>query len=213
MLIAGVPMKFMGYLGVGAAGIGGIAAFVLGQRGGTFVNRIKAFVSGDEIPFQAQQAYIALANGGIFGQGPGNSVQKDFLPHPYSDFIYAILVEEWGMIGGLVVLLAYLILLYRGMVAVAKSQNAFGALLSAGLSFSLAIQAMLNMAVAVGLAPITGQTLPMLSMGGSSLLSSGAMLGIILSVSRGNLGGTTSGSRVSAGSGNVFRSSPAKAKV
>jgi len=184
MLIAGVSAKYMALLGMGA-GVLGVAAFMFGQRGATFLHRLQSFISPDDVPFQAQQAYIAIAHGGIFGQGPGNSFQKDFLPHPYSDFIYAILVEEWGLVGGLVVLLAYLLLLYRGMVAVARSQNAFGALLSAGFSFSLAIQAMLNMAVAVGLAPITGQPLPMLSMGGSSLLSTGAMLGLILSVSRG----------------------------
>jgi cell division protein FtsW len=199
------------YLGGGAVAVGGVAAFAFGQRGATFLSRIQSFFNSDEIPFQAQQAYIALAHGGIFGQGPGNSFQKDFLPHPYSDFIYAIIVEEWGLIGGMVVLIAYLVLLYRGMVTVAKSQNAFGALLSAGLSFSLAIQALLNMAVAVGLVPITGQTLPMLSMGGSSLLSTGAMLGIILSVSRGTR--ASSPSPESLGTGNAYRPKAARAQA
>ncbi len=186
MLIGRVPFKFMGYL-AGLGVLGGTVAFFIGQRGATLLSRIQAFAFGTKVPFQAEQAYIAIANGGIFGQGPGNSYQKDFLPHPYSDFIYAIIVEEWGLIGAIVVLALYLILLYRGMVAVARSQNAFAALLSAGLSFSLAIQAMLNMAVAVGLVPITGQPLPMLSMGGTSLLFTGTSLGIILSVSRGDI--------------------------
>ena len=186
MLIGRVPFKFMGYLAALGA-LGGTVAFFVGQRGATLLSRIQAFAFGEKVPFQAEQAYIAIANGGIFGQGPGNSYQKDFLPHPYSDFIYAIIVEEWGFIGAIVVLALYLVLLYRGMVAVARSQNAFAALLSAGLSFSLAIQAMLNMAVAVGLVPITGQPLPMLSMGGTSLLFTGTSLGIILSVSRGDI--------------------------
>lgn len=206
MLIGRVPAKYMAYL-AGLGVLAGTAAFFLGQRGATLLSRISAFLGGKEIPFQAQQAYIAIANGGFFGQGPGNSYQKDFLPHPYSDFIYAIIVEEWGLIGALVVLALYLVLLYRGMVAVARSQNAFAALLSAGLSFSLAIQAMLNMAVAVGLVPITGQPLPMLSMGGTSLLFTGTSLGIILSVSRGNISESLSGTGRSAEktTGNAFR--------
>jgi cell division protein FtsW len=128
--------------------------------------------------------YIAIATGGIVGKGPGNSDQRDILPHPYSDFIYAIILEEYGLIGGVIILFLYLALLYRGLVTVSKSNGAFGGLLSAGLSFSLVIQGMINMGVAVGLGPITGLPLPLLSMGGTSLIFTGISLGIILSVSR-----------------------------
>jgi cell division protein FtsW len=137
----------------------------------------------------------------------GKSHQKQFLPHPYSDFIYAVILEEYGLIGGVGVLFLYLVLLYRGMMAVASSNNAFGGLLSAGLSFLLAIQAMLNMAVAVGLVPVTGQPLPLVSMGGTSLLFTGISFGIILSVSRGEISGslTVSKNRVPSSKGNVLR--------
>ena len=136
--------------------------------------------------YQAKHAYIAMATGGIAGKGPGNSDQRNFLPHPYSDFIYAIIIEEYGLIGGGFVLFLYLALLYRGMRVVAISTRPFGGLLSAGLSFALVIQAMVNMAVTAGLGPITGLPLPLLSMGGTSLLFTGISLGIILSVSRGD---------------------------
>src|SRR5690606_27172787 len=124
--------------------------------------------------------------GGIIGKGPGNSVQRNFLPHSYSDFIYSIIVEEYGSVGGIFIIFLYLALLYRAMLTVSRSDKAFGGLLSAGLAFSLVIQAMINMGVAVGLGPITGQPLPLLSMGGTSLLFTGISLGIILSVSRGD---------------------------
>jgi cell division protein FtsW len=107
------------------------------------------------------------------------------MPHPYSDFIYAIIIEEYGMIGGLFVLFLYLAFLYRGLKTVMNSQGAFGGLLSAGLSFSLVLQAMVNMGVAVGLGPVTGLPLPMLSMGGTSLIFTGLSVGVILAVSRG----------------------------
>ena len=184
MVIGRVPGRYLGALAI----VGVLVltfAFFAGQRGNTLLSRVSDFADPNKIPYQTQQSYIAIANGGIFGQGPGNSTQKDFLPHPYSDFIYAIILEEYGLIGGALVLGLYLTLLYRGMVTVAKSDNSFGALLSAGLSFSLAIQAMLNMAVATGLVPVTGQPLPMLSMGGTSLIFTGVSLGLILSVSKG----------------------------
>jgi cell division protein FtsW len=128
---------------------------------------------------------IAIATGGITGKGPGNSDQRNILPHPYSDFVYAIVIEEYGMIGGIIILLLYLILLHRGMKAAYNSERAFGGLLSAGLSFDLVCQAMVNMGVVVGLGPITGQPLPLISMGGTSMVFTGLSLGIILSVSRG----------------------------
>lgn len=184
MLIGRVPSKYITYLILVGILAGGVA-FAVGQRGGTLISRVSDFFDPTKVPFQTQQSYIAIANGGIMGQGPGNSHQKDFLPHPYSDFIYAIIIEEYGLFGGFLLLACYLTLLYRGMVTVAKSENAFGGLLSAGLSFSLAVQAMLNMAVATGLVPVTGQPLPLVSMGGTSLLFTGISLGLILSVSKG----------------------------
>ena len=134
--------------------------------------------------FQADQAKIALATGGVFGKGPGNSTQRNFLPHPYSDFIFAIIIEEWGTLGGIVIMMLYLVLLYRCIKIVTRAPKAFGALLAAGLSFSLTIQAFANMAVAVGLGPVTGVPLPLVSMGGTSMIFTSVAFGIILSVSR-----------------------------
>lgn len=184
--IGRVPMKYLAmlvFVGVLAGGI----AFSIGQRGGTAVTRVQDFFDPEVVPYQAQQSYIAIAKGGVTGLGPGQSETKDFLPHPYSDFIYAIIVEEYGMIGGAIVILLYLSLLYRGMRTAANSDRAFGGLLSAGLSISLVLQAMINISVAVGLVPITGLPLPLISMGGTSLLFTGLALGIILSVSRGKM--------------------------
>jgi cell division protein FtsW len=184
MFIGRVPIHYLATLvmvGVLALGI----ALVAGQRFETAKSRIKYFFSDTEIPFQAEQSYIAIASGGVFGKGPGNSDQRNFLPHPYSDFIFAIIVEEYGLVGALVVMGLYLTFLYRGMQVVANSERAFGGLLSAGLSFSLVIHALVNMCVATGLTPITGLTLPLVSMGGNSLLFTGITIGIIISISRG----------------------------
>lgn len=183
MFIGRVPVKhlfLLVFVGVLAGGI----ALTIGQRGNTVASRIKDYFDPQEMSFQAKQSYIAIATGGISGKGPGQSDQRNFLPHPYSDFIFAIIIEEYGLAGGMVVIILYLILLYRGMRTVAKSEKAYGGLLSAGLSFALVLQAMVNMAVAVGLVPVTGLPLPLLSMGGTSLLFTGISLGIILSVSR-----------------------------
>lgn len=185
MFIGRVPIKYLGMLVIAGSLIGTLA-LLAGQRLGTAVSRLDNFFNSSEIPFQAEQSYIAIATGGIIGKGPGNSDQRNFLPHSYSDFIYAIIIEEYGFVGGVVVLFLYLALLYRAMIAVMRSNKAFGGLLSAGLAFSLVIQAMINMGVAVGLGPITGQPLPLISMGGTSLLFTGLSLGIILSVSRGD---------------------------
>ena len=189
MFIGRVPVKHLAL--VVMVGLMGLAIAVLaGQRRETFLSRIESFMESrrddSKIPFQAEQSYIAIATGGITGKGPGNSDQRNSLPHPYSDFIYSIIIEEYGMVGGAAVLFLYLALLYRGMRIVANSNKAFGGLLSAGLSFALVIQALVNMAVAVGLGPITGLPLPLLSMGGTSLIFTGTALGIILSVSRGD---------------------------
>jgi cell division protein FtsW len=134
--------------------------------------------------FQQNQAKIAIAAGGVFGKGPGNSTQRNFLPHPYSDFIFAIIVEEYGMFGGFIVVLLYVILMYRIIKIVTQAPKAFGALLAAGLGFSLTIQALANMAVAVNLFPVTGVPLPLVSMGGTSILFTSVAFGIILSVSK-----------------------------
>ncbi len=161
---------------------------LLGPRRKTYISRIEAFVYPENVSpdksFQSNQSKIALATGGIFGKGPGNSIQRNFLPHPYSDFIYALIIEEYGLIGGIILAMLYLAFLYRCILIVTQSPKAFGALLAAGLSFSLTIQAFANMAVAVGLGPVTGVPLPLVSMGGTSILFTSVAFGIILSVSR-----------------------------
>ncbi|MCU0383516.1 MAG: FtsW/RodA/SpoVE family cell cycle protein [Cyclobacteriaceae bacterium] len=184
MFIGRVPTKYLAML-VFVGLLFGALAVAFGVRGETAKNRIKNFINGTELPFQAKHARIAIATGGITGKGPGNSDQRNILPHPYSDFVYAIVIEEYGMVGGIVVLILYLILLHRGMKAAYNSERAFGGLLSAGLSFDLVCQAMVNMGVVVGLGPITGQPLPLISMGGTSMVFTGLALGIVLSVSRG----------------------------
>lgn len=184
MFIGRVPVKYLAMLFLVGA-LAGAVAIKFGDRGTTAWNRIMAFVNKKELPFQAQQGRIAIATGGLFGKGPGNSEQRNILPHPYSDFVYAIVVEEYGIIGGCVVLVLYLLLLHRGMKAAYNSERAFGGLLSAGLSFDLVCQAMVNMGVVVGLGPITGQPLPLISMGGTAMVFTGLSVGIILSVSRG----------------------------
>ncbi len=133
---------------------------------------------------QVKQSKIAIATGGFFGKLPGNSTQRNFLPHPYSDFIYAIIVEEYGLIGGIAVLLLYLIILYRSFRIALKTKYSFGAYFAVGLSFLLVFQALINMAVAVNLLPVTGQPLPMVSMGGTSVIITGISLGILLSISK-----------------------------
>lgn len=154
-------------------------------RLGTWQNRIEHFVSGDsEANYQVEQAKIAIANGGLVGKLPGSSLQKNFLPNPFNDFIYAIIIEEYGLLGAMVVLLMYLILLYRGIRIVSKSPGNYGAFLAIGVTFSLVFQAMINMAVAVNLLPVTGQPLPLVSMGGTSIWFTSIALGIILSVSK-----------------------------
>lgn len=183
MFIGRVPVKYL--LLLCAMGIlAGAIAISIGQRGETVNSRIEDFFNPQEIPFQAKQSYIAIATGGLTGKGPGKSDQRNLLPLSHTDFIFAIIIEEYGMAGGITVVVLYLILLYRGMRTVSKSDRAYGGLLSAGLSFALVLQAMVNMAVTVGLGPITGLPLPLLSMGGTSLLFTGLALGIILSVSK-----------------------------
>jgi cell division protein FtsW len=185
MFIGRVPTKYLAML-VFVGILFGALAVKFGVRGETARSRITSFMDGTELPFQAKHGRIAVATGGITGKGPGNSDQRNILPHPYSDFVYAIVIEEYGMVGGIVVIVLYLVLLHRGMKAAYNSDKAFGGLLSAGLSFDLVCQALVNMGVVVGLGPITGQPLPLVSMGGTSMVFTGLAVGIILSVSRGD---------------------------
>ena len=165
-----------------------VLLFLTTDRAATWNSRIDAFMHPEKQTsdknFQANHSKIALATGGMFGKGPGNSTERNFLPHPYSDFIFAIIVEEYGTLGALTVVVLYMTLLYRCVRIVTKAPKAFGALLAAGLSFSLTIQAFANMAVAVGLGPVTGVPLPLVSMGGTSLIFTSVAFGIILSVSK-----------------------------
>jgi cell division protein FtsW len=160
----------------------------LGPRRGVYKARIQTFLHPEKAhpdkSFQSDHAKIAIASGGFFGKGPGKSNEVNYLPEAYSDEIFAIIVEEYGMLGGIILVSIYLFLLYRCIKIVTKAPKAFGALLAAGLSFSLTIQAFANMAVAVGLGPVTGVPLPFVSMGGTSMLFTSIAFGIILSVSR-----------------------------
>jgi len=154
-------------------------------RMGTWAKRIESFSAGGASGnYQADQAKIAIASAYPFGKGPGGSTQRNFLPHPYSDFIYAIVIEEYGLAGGVGVIILYLILFYRGIKIAQKAEKTYGTFLAVGLSFSLVFQAMINMAVAVNLFPVTGQPLPLVSMGGTSIWFTCLAIGIILSVSR-----------------------------
>jgi cell division protein FtsW len=170
-------------------------SFLTKGRVETWVKRVQNFMYADkqEASYQVQQAKIAIAKGSWVGLGPGNSEARNFLPHPYSDFIYSIIIEEYGLIGGAVILLIYLLFLYRCIRIVKNCPYAFGAFLALALSFTLVIQAMANMAVNVSLFPVTGVTLPLVSMGGSSFLFTCMAIGIILSVARNveNLEGKT----------------------
>jgi cell division protein FtsW len=188
------PLKYIGFI-IGA-GIAGLVLFVLlakafpdshfFSRVDTWTSRIENFRTNKpgEDDYQIEKAKIAIASGGIYGLGPGKSVQKHFLPQSSSDFIYAIIVEEWGLIGGLGVLFLYLLLFFRFIVAAHKANSLFGKLLVVGLGFPMIFQAMINMAVAVELLPVTGQTLPLISSGGSSIWMTCIALGIIINVTK-----------------------------
>lgn len=169
-------VRILTYLGEGHNWFSDSVRFILGN------DTLKEAASTSN--FQASKSELAIVNGGFLGQGPGNSLQRYFLPHPYSDFVFAIIIEEWGLLGGFLVLLAYMVLLYRAGVIVRVSNKVFPAMLVIGLTTTLVLQAIVNMGVAVGLFPVTGQTLPLVSMGGTSILFSCLALGMILSVSR-----------------------------
>ncbi len=190
MFIGRIDIKYI----LSLAGIGLVCfglyvaiAYATGNTGRieTWKSRVERFADGNESDnYQANQAKIAVATGGVLGVFPGNSVQRNYLPHPYSDFIYAIIIEEYGLIGGVLVIILYLILFFRVIRFIHHSPMAFGTLLSVGCTFLLVFQAMINMAVAVNIFPVTGQPLPMLSMGGTSIWFTSISIGIILSVSR-----------------------------
>ena len=194
MFIGRISLKYMVSLVVlGIAGI--VMIFVLSKafpalfpRGTTWVARIDHFINKEkaepDATYQVDQAKIAIVQGGFIGKSPGKSTQRNFLPHPYSDFIFAIIIEEYGLAGGIFILLMYLILFLRVIRIASRSPGNFGTLLTIGIGFSLVFQALINMAVAVNLFPVTGQTLPLVSMGGTSIWFTSIALGIILSVSR-----------------------------
>ena len=150
----------------------------------TWIERIREFTTDSDGGFQVQQSKVAIANGGFFGMGPGQSIQRNFLPSSYADFIYAILVEEYGLLGGLFVISLYMGFFFRITRLVTKSTKAFGAMVVTGLGFSFVFQAFINIAVATHLVPVTGVTLPMISLGGTSIIMNCISLGIILSVSK-----------------------------
>ncbi len=184
-------IKILHLLGVAGITLAGIAIVLLTimfmpnkGRLETWKSRIENFGDSKDVPFQVQQAKIAIAKGYPVGKGPGNSTQRNYLPHPYSDFIFAIIIEEYGLPGAFVIMLLYIIFLFRCVKIVIKSPKAFGALLAVGLGISLVLQAFIHMAVNVNLLPVTGLTLPLVSMGGTSLFFTSIAIGIILSVSR-----------------------------
>ena len=157
----------------------------------TWSNRLKSMGEDKENidPFddkhmQRTYANIAVASGSLIGKGPGKSEQRNFLPHPYSDFIYAIIIEEYGLLGGIIVLMLYIFLFTRVIRIIGKRPLTFGGLMAFGLGFLIILQAMVNMGVSIGLLPVTGQPLPFVSMGGTSLMATGLILGMILSVTR-----------------------------
>lgn len=157
------------------------------NRVDTWISRIENFTSGsdnEEEAYQIEKAKIAIATGGIQGVGPGKSVQRNFLPQSSSDFIYAIIIEEYGLIGGIAILVLYMILFFRFLRAAVQCKNIYGTLLIVGLGFPIIFQALINMAVAVELLPTTGQTLPLISSGGSSIWMTCLAIGIVLNVTK-----------------------------
>jgi cell division protein FtsW len=188
MYVGKVPSRYLVFTAIGLVFFSSVVVMLrLSQRSSTTVSRLEIFFAKDTVVYQSQQSYMAMARGGISGEGIAKSRQRRFLPEPQKDFIYAVTVEECGTIGGTLLIGAYLLLLYRGLKAIEKTKRPFGGLLSAGLTFSIVFQALLTMAVTVGLVPVTGQNLPFFSQGGTSMLFTALAMGMILSVSRGEL--------------------------
>lgn len=192
LFLGGYPLRYL--IAMGFAGIAGLALFILVARAfpeampnriDTWVSRIESFFNDEdtEEDYQIEKAKIAIASGGIVGVGSGKSIQKNFLPQSSSDFIYAIIVEEYGLIGGFSLMILYMWLLFRIIIVAQKSDTVFGKLLVLGVGLPIIFQAMINMAVAVELFPVTGQTLPLISSGGTSIWMTCLAIGIILSVS------------------------------
>jgi cell division protein FtsW len=192
MFIGRIRIKYL--LSICGIAIGAFLLYILvlmmfpqEQRGRleTWKNRIESFTDDKNVEDdQVVQSKIAVASGGLVGKMPGNSTQRNFLSHPYSDFIFAIILEEYGLLGGSFVVLLYLILMFRAVRIVTKIPRTFGAFLTIGVAFSLVFQAFINMGVAVDLLPVTGQPLPLVSMGGTSIWFTSIAVGIILSVSK-----------------------------
>jgi cell division protein FtsW len=193
VFIGQYPLKYLAVI-IGA-GIVGLTLFILmakafpdamPNRVKTWEKRIERYTtdSADEDVYQIENAKIAIATGGLRGLGPGKSVQKNFLPQSSSDFIYAIIVEEWGLIGGLGILFVYMLLFFRFIVCAHKAPTFYGKLLIIGLGFPIIFQALVNMGVAVELLPVTGQTLPLISAGGTSIWMTCAAIGVIISVTK-----------------------------
>lgn len=191
MMVAEFPMKYL-MVAVGS-GIVLLTLFIatviifpnISNRVSTWKNRIENFASGSaEGNYQVMKAKMAIAQGGVLGKGPGKSVQKNFLPQSNSDFIYAVIIEEFGLLTGLGLILIYVFLFFRIIRVALKCPNPFGRYVSIGLGIGIIFQAFINMSVAVNLIPVTGQTLPLVSAGGSSIWMTCLALGIIISVSR-----------------------------
>ena len=190
MFIGRLEMKYIAAL----FGLGLVAFLILvavGEavpglhiRSATWISRMRDFLGDDNGAYQVQQAKIAIAKGGFWGVGPGNSLQRNYLPHPYSDFIYSVIIEEYGLFGAFIVLSLYLYLMFRVVRLVTLAPKAFGAMAAVGLGLLITIQALANMAVSVNMVPVTGQTLPLVSMGGNSVLFTCIALGIIQSISK-----------------------------
>ena len=189
--VGGYPIKYIGYiLGVGILILSlfvlTVKAFpdAMPNRVNTWGNRIENFYkSGGQESYQVANAKIAIATGGPLGKGPGKSIQKNFLPQSSSDFIYAIIVEEYGLVGAILIVFVYFLLLFRIFITVKKATTIFGTLLVIGVGLPIIFQAVINMAVATNLFPVTGQTLPLISSGGTSIWMTCFALGMILSVS------------------------------
>ena len=190
--IGGYPLKYL--INISVIGIVLLSIFIITamkfpkafpNRVDTWTNRIVNFISDDEKreDYQIEKAKIAISSGGIYGLGPGKSTQKNFLPQSSSDFIFAIIIEEYGLIGGLFLLLLYLLLLFRILIVAQKSDSIFGKLLTVAVGIPIVFQSIVNMGVAVELFPVTGQTLPLISSGGTSIWVTCMSIGIILSVS------------------------------
>lgn len=193
VFISGYPIKYL--MVIFATGALFLTLFVLAakafpdafpNRVDTWISRVESFSDNDENAkenYQIERAKIAIATGGVVGKGPGKSVQKNFLPQSSSDFIYAIIVEEFGLIGAVVIMFFYLLVLARLIIISHKCEDVFGKLLALGVGLPIVFQALINMAVAVKLFPVTGQTLPLISSGGTSIWMTCLALGIVISVS------------------------------